>query len=1065
MRKRFFALCCLALLCGRAGYSQTDFSTIRGVTADPSGAVVPAAKITVANTATGLSRDAVTTGGGEYEIPYLPPGTYRLTATGPGFKSFVADNLQLASRETRRFDVHFQLGDVGSEVVVTANAATIETEGSQIASGFTSGKYRDSPNSISFFPQAYMLSLPNVQAQAGGFTLRFAGQPSSQIVEALDGVPSDGPVNLVQNMNDFAELQVVGANNSAEFSRVTNFSMSGKSGANEFHGTAFYEFTSSAIAARGFFDAHKPASHQHRGGVSVSGPIKRNRTFFYGAYYIERVPGSAFYNRTVAPAAYRQGDFSLLLNQATPVIVKDPLNGQPFPGNIIPSGRFNPLSLKLQNSYIPQPNQGAPSSFSNNYGFNFPWPSDLFKWDSTTDRIDHKFSGKNTLYGRYINRITPYVLAGSFANLGTWTRYRYHHSIVVSDTHVFSPTLVNTARWGWSKDFINDGDTIRGISPVKADVVVKDIGLQGVNSRGFSAQGFPQMDITGFTSLAEQPGGLATGARNHDYADSMTWNFGSHVLKFGGELRTFRTFSGTIPTGTFGQFAFNGSISGNAYADFLLGLPFSSTRLNPLTQRTQRSYELGLYITDTFKVNRRLTVDYGLRWDYFGASTYRDGLQYNWDPATGNVVVPQSLLSRISPLYPTNLIKVVEGQVVPNPDKKNFRPRIGVAYLLNDKTVIRGGYGIYSETLGNFAAIQGTGPFQLSETYFNTVQNGQPLFSFPNPFPAATATVPSQSISGYPLQINNGLIHQFNATIERQIHDIGIRVSYIGSRSHGLHYTLSTDKPQPSLIPFTPSRRPYPQFVSTSFLEQNGNAKYDSFQVEANRKVGILVLDGHYTVANNLGDYFNLENPYSHQFWNRDQYTSRHRAVINSILDLPFGRGRRFMSKVPGPVDFALGGWRLTWISVFQSGQYFSPSYSGSDPSNSNSVGGLPDRIANGNLGADNRHVYQWFNPSAFTVPAAGHFGNSGVNILEGPGISQQNVSIIKQFKATERFRIEFQTMILDLFNSPTFNFPFSNISVPGQVGRLNSLLAQGDPTNATVVSNRWITMRLRVVF
>jgi hypothetical protein len=545
------------------------------------------------------------------------------------------------------------------------------------------------------------------------------------------------------------------------------------------------------------------------------------------------------------------------------------------------------------------------------------------------------------------------------------------------------------------------------------------------------------------------------------------------VLKFGGELRTFRTFSGTIPTGTFGQFAFNGSLSGNAYADFYLGLPYSSTRLNPLTERAQRTYELGLYITDTFKATRKLTLDYGLRWDYFGPSTYRDGLQYNWDPATGNIVVPESKLSSISPLYPTNTIKVVGGQAVPDPDKKNFRPRIGVAYLLDDKTVLRGGYGIYSETLGSFVgnvtgglgALGNTGPFQLAETFINTIQNGQALFSFPNPFPAAPGTVASQSASGFPLQIHNGLIHQFNLTLERQIHDIGIRLSYVGSRSHGLHYALSVNKPQPSLTAFTASRRPYAQFVNTNYLQQDGNAKYDSFQIEARKRVGFFILNGHYTLANNFGDYFNLENPYSHSFWNRDQYTSRHRAVINSIVDLPFGRGRQFMANAPAPVDFALGGWRLTWITVLQSGQYFTPTYSGSDPSNTNTVGGIPDRVGNGNLAPDDRHVTQWFDPSAFKVPQPGRFGNSGVNILEGPGISQQNVSVTKQFKITERFKAEFQTLILNLFNSPTFNFPANNISVPGQVGRLTSVLSQGDPGNATVVSNRWITMRLRLLF
>ena len=1049
---------------------QTDLSTIRGAANDPSGAAVPNAKITLTAVETNVSRDAVTTSDGVYEIPYLTPGTYRLTAVGSGFKTFVAENILVTSRQTRRIDINFELGSIGSEVTVKANAAVIATEGSQVAGGFNRKNYVDSPTSVSFFPQAFMLTLPNVQSQSGSYNLRIAGQPSAQVSEALDGVPTDGPVNLVQNMNDFEELQVVGANNSAEFSRVTSFSMTGKSGTNDFHGFAFYEFQSSALNARGFFDTQKAANHQHHGGINVGGPIRKNKTFFYGAYYLERIPGSTFYNLSAPTDAFRQGDFSQLLRQASPVLVKDPLTGAPFPGNLIPSNRWNATSLKVQNSYLPQPNQGGPALQTNNYGYLFPWTSDLYKWDSTTDRVDHRFSDKNTLFGRYINRLTPYVLAGSsFPDVSEWTRTRYHHSIVISDTHVFSPTLVNTARWGWVKDRINDGSTVGGVTPVNGDTVVKDIGLQGVNPHGYSAQGFPSITITGVTPLTVNPGGLNQDLRNFDYGDSITWSKGSHVLKFGGELRTFRSFSGTIPTGTYGQFTFDGSLTGNGYADFLLGLPYSSTRLDPLTNRAQTTYELGLFLTDTYKITRKLTLDYGLRWDYFAAATYEDNLQFNWDPSTGNVVVPSSTIGKISPLYPTNLIKVVPGQVIPSPYKKNFRPRLGIAYLVNDKTVIRGGYGAYTETLGTFAAVQnaslGGSPFQLAETYYNTVQNGQALFAFPNPFPAGgVAAIPSQTISGYPLNTTNGVIHQFNVSVERQIRDFGLRVSYIGSRSHGLHYTFSNiNKPEASLIPFTQSRRPYPQFVGISYLNQDGNARYDSFQTEVTRKMGSFTLDAHYTLANNMADYLNLENPYQHNYWNRDAYTSRHRAVMNAVVELPFGRGRRFLSNSPAAVDAALGGWRLMWITILQSGQYFSPSFAGSDPSHTNTSGGLPDRVANGNLPSDKRTVTNWFDASAFAVPAAGRYGNSGVDILEGPGMSLQHISLIKEFPITERIRLNYQAMFLDLFNTPTFDFPYSNISVPGQVGRLYTL--QGAGGNPGYSSSRVITMRLRLEF
>src|ERR1700730_4472880 len=343
MMKAPFLSLALIMFAGGA-LAQTDLSTIRGTATDPSGSSVPAAKIALTNVETNIAREAVTTSDGDYEIPYLTPGTYRLTATGSGFKTFVAEKILITTRQTRRIDVAFELGATGTEVTVTANAAVITTEGSQVAGGFNRRDYIDSPTSVSFFPQAYMLTLPNVQAQSGGYLLRFSRQPSAPIVAQLDGVPSDGPVNLVQNMNDFEELQVVGANNSAEFGRVVNFSMTGKSGTNEYHGRAYYELVTSALNARCFFDTFKAATHQHHGGASVSGPIRKNKTFFYAAYYLQRIPGSTFYNRNVPTDAFRQGDFSQLLGQAKPVAIIDPLTGAPFPGNIIPASRFNPTS-------------------------------------------------------------------------------------------------------------------------------------------------------------------------------------------------------------------------------------------------------------------------------------------------------------------------------------------------------------------------------------------------------------------------------------------------------------------------------------------------------------------------------------------------------------------------------------------------------------------------------------------------------------------------------------------------------------------------------------------------
>lgn len=1061
---RHVAVTLIALLVAPAP-AQTDLSTLRGVATDPAGAVVPKVSLTLTNKETGIARQFQTNEAGEFEIPYLTPGQYRLAATAAGFKTFVADNILITAREIRRIDLTLELGSVGTEVTVSGGAALIETEGAQIADGFNKQQFVDSPLSQSFFPQAYMTTLPNVQTDMGGWSLRFAGQPPSQVAESMDGILSDGTVNLVQNMNDFEELQVVSVGNSAEFSRVANFGMTGKSGTNQFHGKAYYDFINSALNARQTFSPFKVPYKEHRGGGHFSGPIIKNRTFFYAAYSLVRIPSATFFNRNVPTEAFRRGDFSRLLNQARPVQVRDPLNGQPLAGNILPASRFNPVAVKTQDTYIPRPNIGGPDLISNNYGFLHPYALDLFKWDSTTDRVDHKFSEKNTIFGRFINRITPYILAGSFPDVGTWTRLRNHHSIVISDTHVFSPSLVNTFRWGWAKDYFIDGDEIKGFKPVTGDQVVQTLGIQGVNPRGLKAMGFPTMNITGVNQLRVQPGGVNLDRNDFTFSNSLTWNRGSHVMKYGGELRWFRDFNGGIPEGTYGIFNFDGFLSGEAYADFLLGLPRSSSRLDPFTDRFRSAYEAGLFAQDTYKVSRRVTLDLGLRWEYFSSPLYSDNLQFNWQPDSNTVSVPQEALSKVSPLYPKN-IRLAAGQVKPNPPRNLIRPRIGAAWRIKDDFVLRGGYGAYSEALGQFARIQTGGPFQISETYFNDPAAGTQFLSFPNPFPsslAAAAAAPSQSINGFPLNTKHGIIHQFNASLEKELHGFGLRLSYIGSRSRGLNYLLQLNKPQPSTQAFTAARRPYQPFVGAAFWQNDGRANYDGGQVQLTRKVGAVKFDFHYTLSNSLADYLNLENPYSHTFWNRDQYNSRHRAVFNVDYDIPVGRGRRYLATAPAPVQFVLGGWSTNWVSYFQSGQYFSPTYSGADPSGTNSVGGFADRIGNGNLDSGQRNPNRWFDASAFAPPPLGRFGNTGVNVLEGPGLNLHHLSVVKEFRVTERLRVNYQAMVTDIFNTPHYTFPNSNITVTGQVARIFGLQGGGAPREKS--ASREVQMRLRIEF
>jgi hypothetical protein len=1057
--------------------AQTDLATVRGVVTDPSGALMPNVTVDLTNVAMNVSRKAVTNAVGEYEIPYVVPGTYQVTCTATGFEKFVAQDVGLVANEVRRLDIQMHVGAAATQVTVTAGASVISTEGAQITGGFTQDYYKDSPLSVaSHFPQDQMIMMPMVQSQQGSFALTITGLDATQVGELLDGVETDGTVNLVQNTHATEDLQITNANAPAEFSRPVSFTMAGKSGGNTFHGSADFDEINSALNARFTLFPTKPSFKTHVGFGELSGPLKRDRTFFYVNYTLYRVPAHSFYYENVPDPNERAGNFSEL---STPVI--NPYTGIQFPNNTI-NIPMSSVSLAEQNLYIPLPNLGVETIAANNYGFNWPHPEDLYKYDSWDARVDHNFSSKHQLFGRYIDRITPYLLPGNFPEVGTWTRNRYHHSIVASDTYSFSSSLVNNFRWGYTLDHIHDGIPELGTTPVSGDVAVAAIGLQGVNPNGYKVEGFPDTFITGISPLYEQPGGINQNTSIFSYGDSLSWAKGRHVAKFGGEVRNWHNPLSQYPDGTYGEFTYDGALTGNAYADYLLGLPHYSTRLTPIVNRTSHAYELGYFAEDTFKVTPNLTLNYGLRWEYFSWPTYNDGLVYNWDPTTGDVIVPQAAINKISPLYPTSIINVAAGQANPSPDKKLWRPRIGAAYRLTDKTVIRGGYGMFSQNVGLYISggppnsstlLTAPAPFSIAETYINQITAGVPEFAMPDPFPvslagAASSAFASQSVTGYPSNFTNGIIHEFSISLERQVHDIGLSISYVGNRGRGYDYQIGqTDMPQPSLIPWTPSRNPWPQFIDTTFMNTNGQSKYDGLLIEAKKKLGHLTFDAHYTYANSMANYFDLENPYNTDLWSHDSFTARHRFIAQFVYPFPFGKGQRWGSGASGIENAVLGGWHVNWNTEIASGQYFSPSYSGSDPSNTNTFGGQPDRICNGNLPTSQRTTSMWFNAACFAVPQPGHFGNAGENILEGPGIDVTNMVLAKDFSVKERVRINFSAAFLDMFNNPTYAFPYSNISVPSQVGQLYAPLGGINVGGGEVETGnaRAIALRLRIDF
>jgi hypothetical protein len=1053
MFKGLCALISIAMLMCSAASAQTLNATLRGTVTDNSGAVVAGADITLLEPTTGQAvRHATSLASGDFEFNELKPGTYELRCSAKGFKAFVAQNIVLDSGQVRRLDAQLALGEAVEQVTVSAGAAVISTESATISDMFTAKQHDESPQ-VTLYPSTWYQLTTLAGVQGGKYPPVANGEQATQQTQTFDGISNDLQGIQNNNANFFEQVSATLFNAPAESPVPVQISQVTKRGANAFHGKATYRIYNSALNAKGYFDTSKTPYLQHEWDLEASGPIWKDHTFFYAGWFAQRIPLGTAFRSSVPTNAWRNGVFS------SPII--DPKTGLPFPNNTIPADRISPVSLALQNTYYPTANINTNSTV-NNYAYHFPFNSDLYRGDWPIVRIDHNLTKNNTLFVRWLSRQTPYVLNNNGLPGFIWTRLRKHRQWAAGDTQIFSPTVVNNFRFGYSTDYMVDGQPEGGQTPPDGSKVLAAVGLEGANPSGLTGQGFPAISISGLTGLSDVAGGVK--ADNHILTlnDTVSWQVGRHTWKFGGSFQHYRNFYGVVPN--YGTFAFDGSMTsndqvrGNAYADFLLGLPQTSQRVNPLGKREMALNEYGIYAEDSFKVTPKLTVNYGIRWDLYGTPSASDNLMYNWDPATGEVVVDPKGIAKVSPLYPST-IKVVPGKVRANMDKSDIVPRVGVAYSLTDHSVIRGGYGIYTSRFGsggtfnNFLAIGpqlgATGPFAISEIYQNTVTPGTGgQFAFPNPYPSSTASanVPSQSVTGYPRDLGHGRIHQYSVSYEHEIAHIGLRASYLGSRSTGLNYSVNVNKPKPGLTPFTASRRPYPEFFSTTEIRSDGGAKFNAFQISAKRRVGGLTFGGSYSYSHSTANYLDTQNPYdvlSH--WANDGVTRRHYASANAVWALPFGKGKRYLSG-GGFSDRLVGGWSTSVVTYLASGLWFSPSFDGADPSNTGTVGGLPDRVSDPNNVPGGKSINNWFNVAAFAVPQQGHFGNALPNSLEGQHLYQTHVSLTKSMAITDRVHFIFITQISNVFNHPQFLTPSGDISVEGgnqmtsQFGTFDSL-------------------------
>ncbi|MBK9169805.1 MAG: carboxypeptidase regulatory-like domain-containing protein [Bryobacterales bacterium] len=1065
----------LASLLPALAWSQATFGTITGTVTDATGAVVPSVEMTVVNEGTSLVRTVVTGNDGNYSVPNLNAGNYRIQAKAPGFNTFVVRGIALEALRTVRIDVRLEVGEVGTEVTVQGAAPVIETDSSSIAAVRTSRDLNDLPLNIRSTVSGtgdsglyrYVFMTPT-GGQGGGSRFNLGGARGSQNFFNIDGISSNSPAfgNSIGPANpSFESIQEVRfeiVNNKAEFGEVANITAITKSGTNEYHGALFWYHENAALNARPFFATSRGQNIRNNFGVSSGGPVIRNKLFFFATYEGERQRIPAILAPNVPTAIMRGGDFSAVPN----LTLRNPLAGQPFPGNVIPASLLNQGSLRWQDRFYPLPNFGPPTSTVGNYRETVP---QQIRHDQFDIRMDYAIRSNNNLYARVsYKRSEPRVLDGGLPadRVGYRIQTRQARQVAISDTWTITPRLINELKLGFVRNFNPAGGQLVG------QELVEMLGIEGLQFAP-GVENIPSLPITGFQTVA--PLNKQAPAENaFQYVDQLTYIRGKHSIKGGFEFRP-QQFNGPIFP-QFGTYSFTGFASGNAWGDFLLGVPQTTSRNYVRPNRYARFHQMSWFLQDDYKVSQSLTLNYGIRWDYNQPARDRRDIIFNVDPQQGRLVVPnQSIIDQyVNPLFP-RAIPIVTAAAAGFPDRSlrqgdfnNFQPRLGFAWrpFGGAKTVLRGGYGFFNDdfTADVFSSLYG-GPFSLTETFVNSLANNSPSLTLQRPF-IGTGATGNVDVTGLDLNLRNAYAQQWNLTVERDLGaSIGLRLSYIGTKSTSLVYGRNVNMPAPSAVPFNQNRRPFPLIRNIIMRENGGGQTYHALNTQLERKWSRgLSFMGAWTWAKSLTDIDEvsgveagtvIENAFDRVRERGDaRYTPRHRFISTVIWELPVGRGRRFLNN-GGPADFVLGGWQLSGSFIGQTGEFLTPVFAGSDPSNTQTVGGIPDRIGDGNLSKDQRTIDRWFDPAAFAVPTAnsGRFGNSGRGVLVGPGREIASGALFKSFPVRERMFFRVQISFTNLLNRANFDVPALNISAPNNVATIRATQGRdlAGPRNALI--------------
>ncbi|MGA3185510.1 MAG: carboxypeptidase regulatory-like domain-containing protein [Bryobacteraceae bacterium] len=1104
MKKLCSALFALAVLGAATAYSQSVNATLLGTVTDSSGAVVPNAKVTITETNTNISHSAATNESGNYSFPDLPPGRYAVVAEQTGFKRESRRDIDVLVDSTVRINIALQPGNVSETVEVTGAPPTLQADRADTSEKIEVRLVEDAPlgNNRNF--QSLLNLIPGTAPATFQHSQFFNASSSLQtevngqmregnnfLIEGTDDNERTGLLQiLVPPIEAIQTVDVATSNFDPEMGRatgaVTNVIL--KSGGNAFHGAAYEFLQNSDLDARAFFNPTIAPVHYNYVGGNIGGPIKKNKLFFFGDYLrVMDVEGTAT-NETIPSPAFRGGNLS-----AAPTVIYDPATGNPatgagrlpFAGNMIPANRINQVSANILN-LLPEPNEAYnQSNPSNNYYAALPFSKTT---DSFDTKMDYNITDKDRLSGR-ISFARPVIFqapifgdAGGDANgafEGTGTQKTYSSGL--NYDHVFSPTLLTEARIGVAhyhnvaqpSDYGKDDATTLGIPGVNISQFTS--GEVGINLGGYTEP------LIGYSASVP----WIRAEANVDIVNTWTKIMRNHTFKFGADLRRIRddllqdqTFSprgietfGTNQTGLCVNPSATGSCAsqstqgfGNDFASFLLDSPSQVGRDLNTYFPAYREWQFFAFAGDKWQVSQKLTIDLGLRWEFYPPATpeFAGGFS-NYNPITNQLVIAGIGGN------PSNLGMQTR--------YKNWAPRTGFAYRLDDKTVIRGGFGMsyVPYTDNNYAYNY---PVRANNAY-NPVGNGygpavladgvtpasfQAGFPAPVPIvipqngiitPQIGTTLNSQNEIYIPLSWKNPYVESWNIAIQRALPwHFTLDVAYVAN--HGVDSVASPNINSVSVAGSGTAGEPEAIFGRTASTTQDFSAyssHYNSLQVKFNRRfaTGLLITtsftwqkDLSYQSDDDGGLTFFIDQRRNYAPTDFDRTFN---YVQSYVYELPFGPGKRMLNS--GAASHILGGWQVSAILTLETGIPIQLTANGGSLNSPGSTQ-TPNQIAPVTYPKGINVGNPWFSTTSFAQPTgAGVFGNVGRNPIFGPGLFGLNASLFKHFRITERINAELRGEAFQITNSPQFGQPQGSLT-SSTFGYVTGTLGSGSGVNGT---------------